>query len=142
MQQFIVYVEKKQGFDIEARGVKKELKTFLGLNNIEEVRVFNRYDVAGVTEEAYEKAIHTVFSEPQSDDVYEALPELEGFVFMSSYLRGQYDQRADSCVQCIRTIDSKLAPVVKTSKVYCIKGDLTDEEKGMIKRHMINPIES
>ena len=142
MKQFSIYVEKKQGFDIEAKGVKKELRTFLGLKQIESVRVLNRYDVADVTEEAYEEAIHTVFSEPQADEVYNTLPETNDFVFMATYLSGQYDQRADSCEQCIRTIDSKLKPRVKTSKVYIIKGDLTDAEKIMIKKHMINPIES
>ncbi len=142
MSQFLIYIEKKKGFDVEAKNVEQELKHFLGLTHIKGVRVFNRYDVAGITKETYEKAIDMVFSEPQSDDVYEVLPEIDAFVFMTSYLRGQYDQRADSCVQCIQIIDSHSTPVVKTSKIYAIEGELTEDEKARIKKHMINPIES
>ncbi|MGL4797898.1 MAG: phosphoribosylformylglycinamidine synthase [Cellulosilyticaceae bacterium] len=141
VQQFQIYVEKKKGFNIEAKRVEKELKTFLGLQQIEEVRVFNRYDVSGITQEVYEEAVHTIFSEPQADTVYDVLPTEDAFIFMSTYLRGQYDQRADSCEQCIRIIDHKATPKVKTSKVYCIKGELSEEAQLLIKKHMINPIE-
>ncbi|MEG0352857.1 MAG: phosphoribosylformylglycinamidine synthase [Cellulosilyticaceae bacterium] len=138
-----IYVEKKPGFDIEASKIQRELCEFLHLNHIEEVRLFNRYDVENISEEAYQKALHTVFSEPQSDTIYEeALPKEEGFIFAASYLSGQYDQRADSCSQCIRILDPSTTPIVKTAKVYIIKGALEEQEKIRIKKHLINPIES
>ncbi|MGL6174206.1 MAG: phosphoribosylformylglycinamidine synthase, partial [Cellulosilyticaceae bacterium] len=143
MAVYRIYVEKKPGFDIEASRIRSELCEFLHLKHIEEVRVLNRYDVEHISEEAYQKALYTVFSEPQSDDVYEnELPEVEGFLFASSYLSGQYDQRADSCCQCIRILDAQNEPIVKTAKIYSIKGNLTEEEQFRIKKHLINPIES
>ena len=143
MECFHIYVEKKEGFAIEAIAFMKELKTFLHLSQIESVRVFNRYDVTGITKSVYERALYTVFAEPQSDTVYEGhLPEAEGFTFMKTYLRGQYDQRADSCCQCIKTIDASQEPLVKTSKVYAITGKLSLEEQARIQEYIINPIES
>lgn len=143
MENFIVYVEKRPGFDVEAKRVQGELVNFLGLKNIENVRVLNRYDASGMSQEVYKKALKTVFSEPQCDRVYEeVLPQAQGFIFMTSFLRGQYDQRADSCVQCIKTIDSHAIPVVKASKVYMIEGQLEEKDKERIKNHLINPIES
>ncbi|MGL4363078.1 MAG: phosphoribosylformylglycinamidine synthase [Cellulosilyticaceae bacterium] len=142
MEQYVIYVEKREGFDIESKRVENELKTFLGIKSIKNVRMFNRYDVAGVSKQAYDKAVSTVFSEPQADIVYDVLPQVNGFVFMMRYLSGQYDQRADSCTQCIRSIDSKLEPIIKTAKIVVVEGDLTKEEEELIKKHMINPVES
>ena len=130
MSVFRVYVEKRKGFDVEVKRMKKELEEFLHIENVESIRILNRYDMEHVSEEAYKKALNTIFSEPQSDVLFEE--DLEGygdFTFAVSFLRGQYDQRADSCVQCIRTIDSTLNPVVKTAKVYIINGKLTEAEK-------------
>ncbi len=143
MSVFRVYVEKRKGFDVEVKRMKKELEEFLHIENVESIRILNRYDMEHVSEEAYKKALNTIFSEPQSDVLFEE--DLEGygdFTFAVSFLRGQYDQRADSCVQCIRTIDSTLNPVVKTAKVYIINGKLTEAEKEKIKKSVINPVES
>ncbi len=143
MSVFRVYVEKRKGFDVEVKRMKKELKEFLHIHSVKEIRLLNRYDIEHITEEAYQKALNTIFSEPQSDIVYEeTLNNLGDFAFAVSYLRGQYDQRADSCVQCIRIIDSNLNPIVKTTKVYIISGSLTEEEKEKIKKSVINPIEA
>lgn len=143
MSVFRVYVEKRKGFDVEVKRIKKELKEFLHIDTVTSVRILNRYDVEHITKEAYTKALDTVFSEPQSDLVYEEdLKETGDYTFAVSYLRGQYDQRADSCLQCIRIIDSTLSPVVKTAKVYIISGNLTEEERIKIKKSVINPVEA
>ena len=143
MSVFRVYVEKKKGFDVEVRRIKRELKEFLHIHSVTDVRLLNRYDIEHITEDVYKKALHTIFSEPQADIVYEENFEDKGYyVFAVSYLRGQYDQRADSCTQCIRLIDSTLDPVVKTAKVYMISGELTQEEILKIKKSVINPIEA
>ncbi len=143
MSVFRVYVEKRKGFDIEVKRMKKELKEFLHIDSVTNIRLLNRYDIAYITQEVYQKALNTIFSEPQSDIIYEEeLKDVGEYAFAVSYLRGQYDQRADSCVQCIRTIDSHLNPIVKTAKIYIISGSLTEEEKNKIKKSVINPIEA
>lgn len=143
MSVFRVYVEKKEGFDVEAQRMKNELKQFLNIKSVKNVRILNRYDVEHVTKEVYEKARNTIFSEPQSDVLVEEEIELKDeFVFAVSFLKGQYDQRADSCEQCIRILDSKLRPIVQTAKVYLISGDLSVTEKEKIKKSVINPVES
>ncbi len=143
MSVFRVYVEKKEGFDVEAQRMKNELNQFLNIKSVKNVRILNRYDVEHVTKEVYEKARNTIFSEPQSDVLVEEEIELKDeFVFVVSFLKGQYDQRADSCEQCIRILDSKLRPIVQTAKVYLISGDLSVTEKEKIKKSVINPVES
>ncbi len=145
MSVFRVYVEKKEGFDLEAKRMVNELKSFLHIDGVEGVRILNRYDVEGVSKEVYDKALTTIFSEPQSDDIFFELKkdELDGkFVFAVSFLSGQYDQRADSCEQCLRIIDSNAAPIVRTAKVYIVDGNFTDAEKVKIKSSVINPVEA
>ncbi|MGL4738333.1 MAG: phosphoribosylformylglycinamidine synthase [Cellulosilyticaceae bacterium] len=138
-----VFVEKREGFDVEAKRLQKEIKEFLHIEHVHNVRILNGYDIEYVTEAVYRQGLHTIFSEPQADYVYEEhLPQLEGFVFATSYLKGQYDQRADSCVQCMRVLDSTLNPVVQTIKIYAIEGELTESDKEKIQKHLINPIES
>lgn len=143
MSIFRVYVEKKEGFDVEAQRMKSELEHFLNIKSVKNVRILNRYDVEHVTKEVYEKALNTIFSEPQSDVLIEdEIVFKDEFVFAVSFLKGQYDQRADSCEQCIRILDSKLRPIVQTAKVYLISGDLSVIEKEKIKKSVINPVES
>ena len=143
MSVFRVYVEKRKGFDVEVRRMKKELKEFLHVDSVTGIRLLNRYDIEHITKEAYAKALNTIFSEPQSDVIYEEdLAESREYTFAVSYLRGQYDQRADSCVQCIRSIESDLNPIVKTAKIYIITGNLTEEDKIKIKKSVINPVEA
>ena len=143
MSVFRVYVEKKEGFDVEAKRMENELKDFLHIKSVKSVRILNRYDIEHITEDTYKKALNTIFSEPQSDVlVEEELEVKDEFAFAVSYLKGQYDQRADSCEQCIRIIDSQLQPIVQTAKVYLISGDLSEVEKEKIKKSVINPVEA
>ncbi|OOB79592.1 MAG: phosphoribosylformylglycinamidine synthase [Epulopiscium sp. Nuni2H_MBin003] len=139
---FRLYVEKKSGVDIYATHIKEDLVEFLHIQNVTKVRVFNRYDIENISKSTYEKAKDTIFSEPQTDIVYEEeLPTLNGFIFLSSYLNGQYDQRADSCMQCLSLIDKDANAIVKTATVYNIEGDISDADKSKIKTYLINPIE-
>ncbi len=142
MSVFRVYVEKKNGFDVEAKRMESELKEFLHIKAVKGVRILNRYDIEHITNEVYEKALNTIFSEPQSDTLVEELALTSGKAFAVSYLRGQYDQRADSCEQCIRIIDSTLKPTVRTARVYIVDGELTNEELLKIKKHVINHVEA
>ncbi len=137
-----IYVEKKSGFDVEAKAYASELKTFLEIKGVEKVRVINRYDVEGVSEELFEKAVNTVFSEPQVDDASLKLDCGADFAFAVEPLPGQFDQRADSAAQCIQLISQGDKPLVKTAKIYIISGSLTQEEKEKIKKFTINPVES
>ena len=137
-----VYVEKKCGLQNEAKALLSEIKTFLGIKNIEKLRLINRYDAENITKELFEYAIGTVFSEPQLDDVYSSLDADGAVVFATEYLPGQFDQRADSAAQCIQLISQGEKPGVQSAKVYMLYGDLSDEDVERIKKHVINPVES
>ena len=137
-----VYVEKKCGLQNEAKALLSEIKTFLGINNIEKLRLINRYDAENITEELFEYAIGTVFSEPQLDDVYSSLDTDGAIVFATEYLPGQFDQRADSAAQCIQLISQGEKPGVQSAKVYMLYGDLSSDDVERIKKHVINPVES
>ena len=143
MSVFRVYVEKKDGFNVEAKRMESELKDFLHIKSVKNVRILNRYDIEHISEATYKKALSTIFSEPQADVlVEEDLQIKDEFVFAVSFLKGQYDQRADSCEQCLRILDSEVKPIVQTAKVYLITGDFTAEEKEKIKKSVINPVEA
>ena len=139
-----IYVEKKAPYAVKARELKEELKNYLGLNNVEGVREFIRYDVENISDEIFEKACKTVFSEPPVDDLY--MEEIEvpenGRVFSVEYLPGQFDQRADSAVQCVQFLKEDENPIIKTAVTYMIIGNITDEEFGRIKSYCINPVDS
>ncbi len=138
-----IYVEKKAGLAGEADSLLGDIRSFLGIKSAESVRVLNRYDVENIEEELFNKCISTVFSEPQLDDTYNELNYADGaFCFAVEYLPGQFDQRADSAAQCIQIISKADRPDVRTAKVYIIEGNLNDEEKSAIKKHLINPVES
>ena len=137
-----VYVEKKSGFDHEAQSLTKEVKELLEIKGVESIRVINRYDVEDIEKDLFDYAVKTVFSEPQMDNATDAFDANGALVFAVEYLPGQFDQRADSASQCIQLISQKERPVVRTAKVYCVKGDITEEELGQIKKHVINPVES
>jgi len=136
-----VFVEKKPALANDASSLKQELKTFLGINALKELRIVNRYDVEHIEEELFAYACKTVFSEPQLDDVSSELKAEGEIVFAVEPLPGQYDQRADSAAQCIQIISQGERPTVRTAKVYLLKGDLTEEEIAKIKHHVINPVE-
>ena len=138
-----IYVEKKPGFDVEARQLLSELRTILGLERLEGVRLFNRYDVEGITEELFRACVPTVFSEPQSDWAYDILPCLSGCeVFAVEFLPGQFDQRAASASECIQLISQGERPEVRSAVVYALQGELTAEDVAAIKHYVINPVEA
>ena len=137
-----IYVEKKAGLRHTADALKEELRTFVGIKELEDVRLFNRYDVENLDSKLFQQAVHTVFSEPQQDVTYTQLPEMDAVVFAVEYLPGQYDQRADSAAQCIQIISQGERPAVRTAKVYALFGSLTDEQIAAVKKYVINPVES
>jgi phosphoribosylformylglycinamidine synthase len=138
-----IYVEKKEPFAVKAKELHEELKNYLGIN-VDAVRVFIRYDVENISDEVFAKACKTVFSEPPVDDLYEETIEIpaNGRVFSVEFLPGQFDQRADSAVQCVQFLNENEEPVIKTAVTYLIVGNVTDEEFAKIKAYCINPVDS
>ena len=143
MSVFRIYVEKKPEFAVEAQSVLSDIKTALRID-IENVRVLNRYDADKLSEEDFEAAVNTVFSEPAVDTVCREMPEIKGDerVFAVEYLPGQFDQRADSCEQCIQILRQGERCRVRNARIYIIKGDISDAEFDKIKSYIINPVES
>ena len=138
-----IYVEKKNEFAHEASSLLSDIKNFLGIKNIENVRVINRYDVENIDEALFENCINTVFSEPQLDNTSKTLDTSScDAVFAVEFLPGQFDQRADSASQCIQIISQGDRPLVRTAKVYMLTGKLSDSEIAEIKKYVINPVES
>ena len=137
-----IFVEKKPGLDNEARALKSELIELLGIKGITGVRQLIRYDVENISRDLFLKSVKTVFSEPQLDMTSEDLPENLGSVFAVEYLPGQFDQRADSAAQCIQIISCAERPVIKTARVYGIKGSISKEDISAIKKYVINPVEA
>ncbi len=139
-----IYVEKKAPYAVKAKELMGDLKNYLGLDNVEAVREFIRYDVENISDEIFAKACKTVFSEPPVDDLYEETIEIpaNGHVFSVEYLPGQFDQRADSAVQCVQFLKEDENPIIKTAVTYMIIGDISEEEMGKIKAYCINPVDS
>ena len=138
-----VYVEKKQEFNSSSAALKKELSDVLGVKGISDIRILNRYDVEGISEDLFNKAVTTVFSEPPVDVVsYELNAGLDDKVFAVEYLPGQFDQRADSASECIQLISKGERPLVRNARIYVISGSLTDEDLEKVKHYMINPVEA
>ncbi|MBE6663073.1 MAG: phosphoribosylformylglycinamidine synthase [Ruminococcaceae bacterium] len=137
-----IYVEKKEGLQNEANSLLSEIKTFLGINTIEGVRILNRYDAENITKELFDYAVKTVFSEPQLDDASATFDAKGGVVFATEYLPGQFDQRADSAAQCIQLISQGEKPTVQSARVYILYGNLSNDEIAKIKKHVINPVEA
>ncbi|MBE6860667.1 MAG: phosphoribosylformylglycinamidine synthase, partial [Ruminococcus sp.] len=143
MSVFRIYVEKKPEFAVEAQSVLNDVQTALRLS-ISGIRILNRYDVDKLSQEDFEASINTVFSEPAVDVTYTELPEISGNqrVFAVEYLPGQFDQRADSCEQCIQILRQGERCRVKNARVYIINGNITDSEFDKLKAYLINPVES
>ena len=139
-----VYVEKKQEFAVQAKELKQELKSYLGIQTVENVRVLIRYDIENISDATFETACNGFFSEPPVDILYKEEFEVkEGSrIFSVEYLPGQFDQRADSAVQCVQFIKEDEMPVIKSATTYVIEGAITDEEFAAIKAHCINPVDS
>ena len=139
-----IYVEKKEPFAVKAKELKEEIESFLGIKNVEQVRVFIRYDVEHISDEVFERACRTVFSEPPVDVLYEETIEIpeNGRVFSVEFLPGQFDQRADSAVQCIQFLKEDEEPIIRTAVTYLVNGKITEEEFNRIKAYCINPVDS
>ena len=139
-----IYVEKKEPYAVKARELKEEIESFLGINSVEQIRVFIRYDVENISEEVFERACRTVFSEPPVDILYREQIEIpeNGRVFSVEFLPGQFDQRADSAVQCVQFLKEDEEPIIKTAVTYLVNGNVTDDELSRIKAYCINPVDS
>ncbi len=137
-----VYIEKKQGLTNEANALYSDIVSLLNIKSVKKVRVLNRYDVQNITKELFEYATKTVFSEPQLDNVYSELKISNEKVFGVEFLPGQFDQRADSASQCIQIISQGERPLIKTARIYIIEGEVSERELNLIKKYVINPVES
>ncbi|MEQ2577321.1 phosphoribosylformylglycinamidine synthase [Hominiventricola aquisgranensis] len=139
-----VFVEKKQAFAVKAKELEEEIRSYLGIQTVTGVRVLIRYDVENIGDETFERACQTVFSEPPVDVLYreefETAPDAS--VFGVEFLPGQFDQRADSAVQCVQFLNAAEKPVIRTATVYVIEGNVTAEELSAIKSFCINPVDS
>ncbi len=144
MSVYRIYVEKKPEFAVEAASLVSGIKSALGLENLTGLRVINRYDAEGLSREDFELATPVVFSEPAVDVTYDHMPEVKDneYVFAVEYLPGQFDQRADSCAQCISLLTGGKRPTVRSARIYIVSGSLSDEEIAQIRSYMINPVES
>ncbi len=140
-----VYVEKKAPYAVKAKELTEDIKGYLEIEGLEEVRVLVRYDIENLTEATYKRALTSVFSEPPVDDVYEETFPYDASkskVFSVEYLPGQFDQRADSAVQCVKFLKEDEDPVIKTATTYVMVGDITDAQFEQIKNYCINPVDS
>ena len=138
-----IFVEKKADFAIAAKELKDEMAEYLGITS-ENVRMLIRYDIENLSQETYDKAKATVFSEPPVDDIYEeTFPQQEGdFVFTVEYLPGQFDQRADSAEQCVCLLNPAEKPISRSAKTYVISGNLTEQQRAAVVKHCVNPVDS
>lgn len=135
-----VYVEKKAELANEARALQHDLRAFLGIRSLTGLRLYNRYDLEGISRELFDYTVKTVLSEPQLDLVTDQVPQGDA-VFAVEYLPGQFDQRADSAAQCIQIISQGERPLIRTAKVYALYGALTDGDIREFKKYVINPVE-
>ncbi len=136
-----VFVSKKRQHAFEDRALMADIKGNLGIENLTDLRIYNRYDVEGIDKETFDICVRNVFSEVQVDDVFDSVEE-DGVIFATEYLPGQFDQRADSAMQCIQFITGGSRPMVRSAKVIVLKGDIDEKDVDRIKRHIINPVES
>ena len=136
-----IFVEKREGLDNEARGLLSEAKNLLGISSLENIRLFNRYDAENITEELFNYAVGTVFSEPQLDIASREIDLPGAVVFAVEALPGQFDQRADSAAQCIQIISQLDRPLIRAAKVYALYGALSEAEIEAFKKYVINPVE-
>jgi phosphoribosylformylglycinamidine synthase len=139
-----IYVEKREAYAVRAKELKSELRSYLGMKNLEEVRVLIRYDIENVSEDTYQKALGTVFSEPPVDILYEEKVEAgsRDKAFSVEFLPGQFDQRADSAVQCVKLLKEQEEPVIHSATTYILSGNISDEDFERIKTYCINPVDS
>ena len=138
-----VYAEKKPEYAVKAQELLHEIRDYLDLN-VEDVRVLIRYDVENLSDETFERALTTVFSEPPVDDLFEEDYPVgdDDHVFSVEFLPGQFDQRADSAMQCLRLLNESEEATVASATTYVIKGNLTEEQMKQIMEYCINPVDS
>ena len=139
-----VYVEKKGSYDVQQKALAHEIRNYLGIKDVEYVRILNRYDVENVSDETFERACNGIFAEPPVDVLWkEEAPVGSGdSLFSVEFLPGQFDQRADSAVQCVQFLDENAQPIIRSATTYVIEGTISDEEFDAIKHHCINPVDS
>ncbi len=139
-----IYVEKKDSFAVKAKELEEDIKGYLGIAGLEKVRIFIRYDVENLSDDTFEKACNCVFSEPPVDVLFHETLEVpaNGKSFSVEYLPGQFDQRADSAVQCVRFLKEDEEPIIKTATTYLLIGNISDDEFMKIKSYCINPVDS
>ena len=139
-----IFVEKKAAFREHTKAVLQDLRESLGLSGAEDLRIAQRYDIDGLSEEDFRKTLPTIFAESQVDDVFEdALPcGADDKVFAVEYLPGQFDQRADSAAQCVQMLTRKERPLIASALVYVIRGNVSDEDLARVKAYLINPVDS
>ena len=137
-----IFTEKKENLTAEADALFSDIKNFLLIDGVSRVRIINRYDAENISEELFDYAVKTVFSEPQLDQTFEDLENDGAYVFAVEYLPGQFDQRADSAAQCIQLISKGDRPLIKTAKVYLIYGEISKTQLDAIKKYVINPVEA
>lgn len=139
-----LYVEKKTNYDIEGAKILRDIKINLGITSLNGLRLVSRYDIMGISEEQYLMSRNTIFSEPTVDKVYDEELDMEDYdtIFAIEFLPGQYDQRADSAAQCIQILTEKDKHIVKTARLYILKGNITKSELERIKEYCINAVDS
>ncbi len=144
MSVYRIYVEKKPEYAVEAKNLLSDIKTALRPDGLRNIRILNRYDAEGLSEEDFKLAAVNVFSEPAVDVCSYKLPEIKEneTVFAVEYLPGQFDQRADSCEQCIQILTQGERCRVKNARVYILEGKLSPNELSAVKSYIINPVES
>ena len=139
-----IFVEKKKDFDVAAQHLFVDCKDYLGIKNLEGVRILIRYDIEGISDEDYQAARTTIFSEPPVDKVYDETIDIakDESMFAIEYLPGQYDQRADSAAQCIQIMTHGQAPDVKAAQVIILNGNVSEDDVNTVKKYLINPVDS
>ena len=138
-----VFVEKKKSEALEAKSLLNEIKEFLEINSLQDLRILNRYDAENIEKELFDYCKNTVFAEPQLDNVSDKLDICGAdVVFAVEFLPGQFDQRANSAAECIQLISQIERPIVKTAKVYLLKGKISASDIEEIKKYVINPVEA
>ncbi|MCR5430581.1 MAG: phosphoribosylformylglycinamidine synthase [Eubacterium sp.] len=140
-----IFVEKKEPFAMAAKELTEDIKGYLGIDGLEKVRVLVRYDVENLSDDTFDKALTSIFSEPPVDDVYEEefpYDESKSKIFSVEYLPGQFDQRADSAEQCVKFLNEDEKPVIKSATTYVLVGEVSDEEFEKVKSYCINPVDS
>ena len=139
-----VYVEKKDAYAVRAKELHAEIKSYLGISAVDKVRVLIRYDIENISDDVYKRAVQTVFSEPPVDNCYEEsfTMDPDAFCFSVEYLPGQFDQRADSAEQCVKLLNEKEDPVIRSATTYVFEGEINEEDRRRIKEYCINPVDS